>query len=286
MNVCSNWTGEALGVASNGHRFPIAGSITRIDDASGGLAGFVASFRDISDRARAEEALRESEERYRSLVEPALDSIFTADATGRFLYVNTAAAAALGLTREQVEGRTVDELFPPHVAERYRAGVRQVVDTGESLTTEDLSEAGGQVRWYSTIVQPMRGAGGQVVAAQAIVRDITTRKLAEERLTRSEERLNQAIRVADIGFFDHDHLKNERYWSPELRRIAGLTDDDSLPRHPSTDGADNVLWALDYPYQPSAPAVKFMDDAPISDADKAKIYGKNAERIFHIAPDR
>ena len=217
-----NWTGEALGIASNGHRFPIAGSITRIDDPAGGLAGFVASFRDVSDRARAEQALRESEERYRSLVESALDTIFTADATGRFLYVNNAAAAALDRTPAQVAGRTVDELFPPHVAERYRAGVRQVVETGETLRTEDLSEVGGLVRWFSTIVQPMRDPSGRIVAAQAIVRDITARKLAEDRLTRNEERLNQAIRVADIGFFDHDHAKGERYWSPELRRIVGL----------------------------------------------------------------
>jgi 5-carboxyvanillate decarboxylase len=49
-------------------------------------------------------------------------------------------------------------------------------------------------------------------------------------------------------------------------------------------GVDSVMWAIDYPYQPSAPAVKFMDEAPLSDADKAKVYGKNAERIFHIKP--
>jgi 2,3-dihydroxybenzoate decarboxylase/5-carboxyvanillate decarboxylase len=49
-------------------------------------------------------------------------------------------------------------------------------------------------------------------------------------------------------------------------------------------GADNVMWAIDYPYQPSAPAVAFMDSAPISDVDKAKIYHQNAERVFHIAP--
>ncbi|HEV8394743.1 MAG TPA: PAS domain S-box protein [Vicinamibacterales bacterium] len=243
MNICSNWTGEALGIASNGFRFPIAGSITRIDDPSGGLAGFVASFRDVSDRVRVEEALRESEERYRSLVESARDTIFTSDATGRFLYVNTAAAATLGLTPDQVMGRTVDELFPPHVAERYRAGVQHVIETGETLHTEELSEVDGQVRWYSTIVQPMGDANGQIAAAQAIVRDITTRKLAEERLALSEERLNQAIRVADIGFFDHDHLKGERYWSPGLRQIAGLEPDDPLPPHPSTHPADEV-WSM------------------------------------------
>jgi 5-carboxyvanillate decarboxylase len=47
-------------------------------------------------------------------------------------------------------------------------------------------------------------------------------------------------------------------------------------------GVENVLWAIDYPYQPSAPAVAFMDSAPISDADKEKIYHGNAERVFHI----
>jgi two-component system cell cycle sensor histidine kinase/response regulator CckA len=242
LNVCSNWTGEALGIASNGYRFPIAGSITRIDDPGGGLAGFVASFRDVSDRARAEQALRDSEERYRSLVESALDTIFTADADGRFLYVNNAASGALGLAPGQVIGRTVDDLFPAPVAERYRAGVREVIETGRTLTTEDRSEVAGQLRWFSTIVSPMRDAEGQIVAAQAIVREITTRKLAEERLTRSEERLHQAIRVADIGFFDHDHLTNERYWSPELRQIAGLGHDDPLPPHPSTHPPDEVWW--------------------------------------------
>jgi 5-carboxyvanillate decarboxylase len=49
-------------------------------------------------------------------------------------------------------------------------------------------------------------------------------------------------------------------------------------------GVDSVMWAIDYPYQPSAPAVAFMDSAPISDEDKAKLYHKNAERIFHIKP--
>ena len=49
-------------------------------------------------------------------------------------------------------------------------------------------------------------------------------------------------------------------------------------------GIDNVLWAIDYPYQPSAPAVAFMDSAPVSDAEREKLYHGNAERVFHIKP--
>jgi len=47
-------------------------------------------------------------------------------------------------------------------------------------------------------------------------------------------------------------------------------------------GADNVLWAIDYPYQPTSPAVAFMDSAPVTDEVKHKLYQGNAERIFHI----
>jgi predicted TIM-barrel fold metal-dependent hydrolase len=49
-------------------------------------------------------------------------------------------------------------------------------------------------------------------------------------------------------------------------------------------GADNIMWAIDYPYQESREATEFMNRAPISDVDKHKIFHKNAERVFHIKP--
>jgi 2,3-dihydroxybenzoate decarboxylase/5-carboxyvanillate decarboxylase len=49
-------------------------------------------------------------------------------------------------------------------------------------------------------------------------------------------------------------------------------------------GIDNVLWAIDYPYQPSAPAVAFMDGVAVTDAQRHKLYHQNAERVFHIPP--
>jgi PAS domain S-box-containing protein len=80
------------------------------------------------------------EETYRSLVESALDPMFTSNADRRYLYVNGAAAAMLGTIPENVVGKTVDELFPPHVAARYREGVSHVISTGETLIAEEQSE--------------------------------------------------------------------------------------------------------------------------------------------------
>jgi 2,3-dihydroxybenzoate decarboxylase/5-carboxyvanillate decarboxylase len=63
---------------------------------------------------------------------------------------------------------------------------------------------------------------------------------------------------------------------------SGVEDHRALQYTIDVLGADNVMWAIDYPYQPMAPAVKFMDTAPIPDEVKQKVYAGNAERIFHI----
>lgn len=65
---------------------------------------------------------------------------------------------------------------------------------------------------------------------------------------------------------------------------SGVEDDLALDYSVKALGEDNVLWAIDYPYQPTAPAVKWMDATPVSDAVREKLYHGNAERIFHIKP--
>ncbi len=65
---------------------------------------------------------------------------------------------------------------------------------------------------------------------------------------------------------------------------SGVEDPQALRYTIDKLGIDNVLWAIDYPYQPQKPAVDFMDAAPVTDAERHALYHGNAERIFHIAP--
>ena len=220
-----SWVGETTAKRKNGDPFVVEMLGSLVTDGRGTVLGMMGSFIDITGRKRVEGALRESEGRYRTLVESAQDLIFTCDTTGRFSYVNFAAAAKLGATPDDVIGKTVDELFPAHIAAQYRAGVSRVVSTGRDLASEDLSEVGGRTAWFSTILQPIRDRQGQVIAAQAIVRDITKLKEAEAALRESEERLHQAVRVANVGIFDHNHVTGTLFLSPEMRQIAGLSPD-------------------------------------------------------------
>ena len=191
--------------------------------------------RDLSSR-KAYESLLESEAKYRSLVESVRDAMFISDANGRYLYVNAAAAAGLGTTPEHVIGRSAADFFPPQFAAAYVEGVKRVIETGRDRIVEDKSEIAGQTRWFYTIVQPVRNREGQIIAVQGVVRDITERKRMEDALRQSEERLRQAVRVANIGIFDHDHLTDAMYWSPELRAIHGRDPDEPLAYERGPDG--------------------------------------------------
>jgi len=168
------------------------------------------------------------EDHYRAIIEAAEDPIFIADRDGRYLYGNRRAAANLGLTQEQFVGKTVDELFPPAVAKAFRDGVRQVIDSGETLKSEDHLVVEGVEFWSSTLMQPLRDASGRVTAVQGIVRDIASRKRAEIALQASEERLRQVIRASNIGIFDLDFVAQTIYWSPEQRAIWGWGTDEPI----------------------------------------------------------
>ena len=212
---------EMVWLGRNGKRFDVIVSVSAVTDDRNVPIGTVYVAHDITVRKQAEEALQVSEEKYRSLVETAQDPIFTTDAEGRYLYVNSAAAARFGSTQAKIIGKSMHDLFPHHIADRYLAAVRQVMQTGEGSISEDLAEINGQSFWFSKNIQPIRDRNGNIRAVQAVMRDISSLKQAEQALRESEERLLAAVRVSQFGIFDHDHLTDAVIWSPQQRNIHG-----------------------------------------------------------------
>jgi len=92
-------------------------------------------------------------------------------------------------------------------------------------------------------------------------------------------------RAQKIGRAPKTELTMDEYFRRNfVITTSGVEDPLALDYSIRKIGADNILWAIDYPYQPQAPAVAFIDAAPLSDEDRAKICHRNAERVFRIAP--
>ncbi len=149
---------------------------------------------DTTDRKKAQEMLRESEEKYRVLVESAADAIFTLNEAGDFLSANQEAARAMGKTPEDMISKNMYDLFPKDIADFQMARIKAVFQTGNPiLADENVTQTKFGQRWYSTTVIPIRDSNGKIIYVTAIARDITEKKKMEEKLKEYTENLEEIV---------------------------------------------------------------------------------------------
>ncbi|MCU0914551.1 MAG: PAS domain-containing protein [Planctomycetes bacterium] len=154
---------------------------------------------DIADRQRLELQLRESEERYRTVVESAGEAIAIVDAQGTFRFLNGTAARALGGAPADFVGCTMAELFPPPIAARQGQSVRRVIETGLGMNVVVPSVTGGQTRWYNTTIEPLKDSAGRVTSALIIARDVHELRTAQLELETYREKMIRAEHLASLG---------------------------------------------------------------------------------------
>lgn len=154
---------------------------------------------DITERKRAEEALRESEQRYRTLAEASPDVIYILDKAGRLLYANRTAAAYMRLSPEALVGKTQQDLFPPDKARHHTQRIQRVFETGQAAEMEGLYRFGDQEVWLNVRSIPIRDEQGRVTSVMGVCRNVTEQKRAEQALQQSEERFRKVFEQGPIG---------------------------------------------------------------------------------------
>jgi PAS domain S-box-containing protein len=164
-------------------------------DEHGAVIGVCLNARDVSERRRGEQALRESEARYRDLFDNASDLVCTTALDGTLLYVNRAWEEAIGVDHAGLAGRRFLDLVHPDSRERYLEVVGRA-EAGETLTHVELSlvtASGATITVEGNIsCTPADGAPPRI---RGIYRDVTERKRVEEHLRRAE-RMQAAGRLA------------------------------------------------------------------------------------------
>ncbi|OWK38641.1 diguanylate cyclase/phosphodiesterase (GGDEF & EAL domains) with PAS/PAC sensor(s) [Fimbriiglobus ruber] len=179
----------------------------------------LAFVRDITERKRAEAALRASEERYRLFVDHATDALFIHGPDGVVRDVNARACESLGYARDELLGKIPPD-FDPDVDEAYVREVYRRTGEGETIAFDTRHRRkDGTVFPVEIRVRQFETNGERLMLA--LVRDITERKRAEAALRASEERLQLALAAAGMGVWEWDIRTGAVFWSPECRAVFG-----------------------------------------------------------------
>lgn len=272
--------------------------------------------RDITEQNKARDALKESEERYRSLVETTSDLVWEVDAQARYTYVSPKSMDLLGYEPGELLGKTPFSIMPPDEAERIRQEFERLAASPgpvESLINRNLRKDGSTVVMETSAV-PLIAKDGTFAGFRGIDRDVTQKILAEEALRESEERYrtfiesaNEAIFVIQDGVipfvnkrgleligFERDYLKEHPFsdlihpedrpaaMSRHIRRLNGEKID-PLAETRVFDSAGNIHWleinAVVVQWDKRPATLDFATD--ITERKRADDALRESERSYH-----
>jgi PAS domain S-box-containing protein len=204
-----------------------------IRDTKGKVIGMLGIAIDITESKKAEDALRQSESRYRSLFDSSGTNIVIIDREGKYLMVNKGAADNFGKKTEEIVGKSMFDLLSPKEAQIYLEFNNQLFEKGGSREYEDTFTLSTGKKTFLIIDQCLKDAKGENVAIQSSSIEITDRKLVEEKLAESEKHYHTLFDAIDEGFciveviFDENEKPVDYLFleiNPSFEKQTGLID--------------------------------------------------------------
>ncbi|MDD3857483.1 MAG: PAS domain S-box protein, partial [Methanoculleus sp.] len=219
--------GQLVGRKADGTEFTAHVTATILKDDSGNPICIMATAVDVTEEMRTAQALRESEERYRTLTEFAPDGIFLVGTDGEVLFVNSAGSRLIGADPESLRGKNIRELLPPDLVRGWLPALRAVAESpGKIFTAEGQIPGDGGGIWLEARLIPVVEADGTARSLLGIGRDITERKRAEEQLRFQAQVLSQVEDTVIAADTD----EKITYMNQAAERLYGIPSGEALGR--------------------------------------------------------
>jgi PAS domain S-box-containing protein len=163
----------------------------------------LAIYNDLTERKRAEEALRQSEEKYRTILETMQDAYYEVDLAGNYTFVNNALCRNFGYTKEELIGTKSLQHQDEAKAKKTYDSFKEIYRTGEPVKALEVeySQKDGTKGTYELSASMIRDAEGKPIGFRGISRDITERKQMEEALRESENKFRSLVENAIVGVY-------------------------------------------------------------------------------------
>ncbi|MBN1473294.1 MAG: PAS domain S-box protein [Syntrophaceae bacterium] len=235
-------------------------SVSLIRDEQGKPIGFRGVSRDITARKQADEALKASEEKYRTILETMEEGYYEADLAGNTTFINDAMCRIHGYSREEVIGRNNRSYTDPETARNIYKAFHEVYLTekpGRTAEHQIIKKDGSKI-WVEASISLRRDSSGKKIGFKGIVRDIYERKMAEAALQESEEKYRTILETMEEGFYETDLSGNITYANNAMCRIHGYSQEElvgmNYRSYTSPDIADDVYKKYNNVYKTEIPS--------------------------------
>jgi PAS domain S-box-containing protein len=212
---------EAAINAKDGRRIDVHLTSTPIV-IGGDIVGIYGIAEDISGRKQAQDELRESEERYRSILEQMDDVYYEADLAGNFTFLNESSCRKLGYSREELIGKSYRLTVPEDDIKKLFAASKAVFKSGEpnQCFPHGILRKDGNVLFAESFIGLRRNKQGDIIGFKTVSRDITGRKQAGDALQKSEEKYRSLVENINDVFYTLDTRGTITYVSPVVERFT------------------------------------------------------------------
>ena len=206
-------------------------------DSLGKVTGFVEVVEDTTASRLAAAALEEERRQKEAILNNIPDIAWLKDKEGKFLSVNEPFAKASGVSVQEIVGKNDLDLWPPDLAQKYRADDQEVMRSGNRKCFEEpLINSEKGIIWIETIKTPILDDKQEVIGTTGIARDITPRRQMEETLRQSETKYRLLAENARDGIWRMDLNQHITYASPAVQLLTGFSPEEFL-----TLGLDQIL---------------------------------------------
>ncbi len=211
-------------IRSDGETIWVHNETKTVFNEQGGLIGYQGTVQDITERKRAEESLRNTQQHLKSIFDTVPALIWQKDWDEKYVAVNKAFCQTFGFSEGDILGKTDHDLFPPEVADQFVRDDRRILSSSvpEFGIEEHFQKASGESGWNLTDKMVYRDKDGNIAGTIGFALDITARKQAEEALKKSKEKLRAlSARIQSVREEERENISREIH--DDLgQRLTGL----------------------------------------------------------------
>ncbi|QLH75416.1 MAG: PAS domain S-box protein [Methanomassiliicoccales archaeon] len=198
-----------------------------IKDEHGDIIGAFVINQDITERRRMEQALQQSEEAHRAVLEHAGMGVEYYDPDGKLVMINNKAAMNIGYEIDKMIGRSIDEIYGNETSKLYHERLRMTISSQRPLEFEDLVDLPRGKTWLLSVYSKVYGNDGRLLGVQVITHDITKRKSIEEELLNANKKLNLLGSISRHDIMNHlttlqGYLDILSLTKPDLRQSEAI----------------------------------------------------------------